>query len=871
MGAILLCSLTANVLLPQARAQILTGRADNSRSGTNSNETYLTPANVNSAQFGKLFAYSVDGYVVSQPLYVPQVIIQGQAHNVVYVATQHDSVYAFDADTFGTGAPLWSKSFINPAQGVTTVPIADQGCATVTAYTEIGIMGTPTIDASTGTLYVDAKTKEVVNGVPSYYHRLHALDITSGAEKFNGPAVISASVLGTSGEVVFSALPQQQRPGLLLSNETVYLGFGSNGCDANAQGWVLAYDASDLQDQVGVFNSAPGEPWGGSVWQAGVGLAGDANGNVFFSTANGVFDENIGGSDFGDSVIKLSLGTNGLSVADYFTPFDQLNMGEHDLDLGSGGDLLLPDQPPPSPAHLLVTIGKTGSIYVIDRDNMGKFDASGNDIVQTIPNATIQYFGGPNFWNNLVYFAPSGETPITAYQLKGGQLLTNPLQSPAIFVDGLPFISANGSTNGVFWIVRNISGNILAAYDASTLMLIYISTQNSGRDALGSTVHFASPMVANGKLYAGTQTQLAVYGLLPVVNIVAGNNQTGTVGSVLPSVLQVQVTDPYSGQPISGFALNFISNAGGSFTNPNPKTNAQGMASTKFMLPTTSGSITINASNTISTVATFMERAVAGTAAAIVPASGQNQTGVVGTKLAAPLVFKVQDKFGNGVTGQQVTLTDNSAGGHFSNNPATTDSRGNASTSYQLPTKAGFITVTATSGTLTPATMQERAISGSPKIVSVVSGNNQTAHKNSKLPLPLVVAVKDLFGNPNANVVVTFSDGGAGGTFSTSKPVTAANGQASVTYTTSPQVWLSDDYSESGRRHPSCVHRNRSVALFCPIAAEFCRDEPGKERNARTLRSSCAPAGGDAHSKSGQYQRSHVPASEAFAPYIWKP
>jgi hypothetical protein len=314
----------------------LTGRGDNSRTGTNSNEPYLTPANVNSAQFGKLFAYNVDGYVVAQPLYVPQVSIPGQGtHNVVYVATQHDSVYAFDADTLGTGTPLWSVSFINPGQGITTVPISDQGCAAVTAYTEVGVMGTPTIDASTGTFYVDAKTKEVVNGVTSYVHRLHALDITTGDEKFGGPVVISASVQGASGEVDFIPLPQQQRPGLLLSNGTVYLGFGSNGCDTNAQGWVMAYNASTLE-QVGVFSTAPGEPWGGSVWQAGVGVALDANGNVFFASANGVFDENIGGSDISDSVIQLSLGANGLSLTDYFTPFDQLNMGQHDLDLGSG-------------------------------------------------------------------------------------------------------------------------------------------------------------------------------------------------------------------------------------------------------------------------------------------------------------------------------------------------------------------------------------------------------------------------------------------------------------------------------------------------------------------------------------------------------
>jgi hypothetical protein len=717
----LCCVLVACVLvgpgpwLLRANAQILTGRADNARTGTNSNEPYLTPANVNSGQFGKLFAYNVDGYVVSQPLYVPQVNIPGQGlHNVVYVTTQHDSVYAFDGDTFGPGAPLWSVNFTNPAQGVTTVPIADQGCAAVTGYTEVGIMGTPAIDLSTGTLYLVAKTKEVSKSITSYVHRLHALDITTGHEKFGGPIVISASVQGASGLVTFSPLPQQQRPGVLLSNGTVYLAFGSNGCDANAQGWVFAYDAGSLQ-QVGVFNSAPGEPWGGSIWQAGVGLAGDSDGNVFFSTANGIFDVNIGGADYGDSVIKMSLGSGGLTVSDYFTPFDQLNMGEHDLDLGSGGDVLLPDQPPPAAAHLMVTNGKTGSIYLIDRDNMGKFDASGNDIVQTIPNATIEYFGAPNFWNKLVYFSPPGETAILAYQLQNGLLSQNPImQSADMFVAGLPFISANGNSNGVFWIVRNVNANILAAYDASTLQLLYASTQNSGRDSLGRCVHFASPVVANGKLYAGTQTQLAVYGLLPVISVTGGNNQTGVVGSVLASNLQVTVTDAYSGKAVSGVTVNFTTTFGGSFTNPNPVTNSQGIASTQYRLPNTAGSITINASSTLSTLATFYERGIAGAPATIVPASGQNQTGVVGTKLPAPLVFKVQDKFGNGVSGQLVSFGDGGAGGRFSPNPASTDARGNATTSYLLPSTPGYVTVTATSGSLPPATMRERGITGSP-------------------------------------------------------------------------------------------------------------------------------------------------------------
>jgi hypothetical protein len=769
---------TAGLGQPLATAQILTGRADNARSGTNSSETYLTPANVNSAQFGKLFSYDVDGYVVAQPLYVPQVSIAGQGtRNVVFVATQHDSVYAFDADSGGTGAPLWWTSFINTAQGITTVPIAEQGCARVTAYTEVGIMGTPVIDTSSGTLYVDAKTKEVVSGVTSYHHRLHALDITTGAEKSGWPVDITASVNGASGLVTFSPLPQQQRPGLLLSNGIIYLGYGSNGCDANAQGWVLAYNPANQpqQMQVGVFNSSPGEPWGASVWQAGVGLAGDASGNVFFSTANGVFDENIGGSDYADSVVQLTLGSNGLTVSDFFTPFDQLNMGQHDLDLGSGGDVLLPDQLPPSPAHLLVTIGKTGAIYVVNRDNMGKFDASGNNIVQTITNATIQYFGSPNFWNNFLYFAPSGETPIIVYKLNNdGTLSLSNQTANTIFVDGLPFISANGTTNGVFWVVRNTSGNILAAYDASSLQLLYTTTQNSGRDALGPTVHFASPMVANGKLYAGTQTELAVYGLLPVITVTAGNNQTGVAGSVLPASLQVQVTDPYSGAPISGFTVTFTSSSGGSFSNRNAVTNAQGIASTQYRLPNTAGSITVNASNTISTIASFYERAIAGPPVAIVPASGQNQTGVVGTQLPAPLVFKVQDKFGNGVSGISVSYSDN-ANGTFSPNPAKTDPHGKASATYLLPSTAGLYTVTATSGSLPPATMKEKAIAGSGNVAgNIISSDKPSARPSTQLRLPVAVA-SDQFANSSAHVTVSFYDGGAGGTFSTNRPITGAN------------------------------------------------------------------------------------------------
>jgi hypothetical protein len=596
----------------QSQVQILTGRVDNSRTGTNSNETFLTVANVNSSQFGKIFAYNVDGYVVAQPLYVPHVSIPGVGvHNVVFVATQHDTVYAFDADTPGSGAPLWSVSFINPVQGITTVPIAEQGCPRVNGYTEVGIMGTPVIDLTSGTMYLDAKTKEVSGNITSYVHRLHALDVTTHAEKFGGPVVIAASVQGPGGEVDFDPLPEMQRPGLLRANGNIYLAYGSNGCDVTAQGWVLAYDATSLA-QVGVFATAPGQAWGGSIWQSGVGLAGDSNGNVYFSTANGVFDVNLGGADFADSVIKLGLNGNELSYVDYFTPFDQLNMGQNDLDLGSGGVTLLPDQPPPATQHMLVTSGKTGAIYLIDRDNMGHFDASGNDILQTLSGQLIEYYGNPNYWNHLVYFAPVGETAIKAYALTDGLLSDTPVaQSPDLFVGGLPFISANGSSNGIVWVVRNAARNILSAFDATTLAQLYATVTNSGRDALGSAPHFGTPIVANGRVYAGTQTQLVVYGLLPLLGSSQGNFQSGTVGTILPVALQVQVSDPYSGKPISGFTVNFSDGGrGGAFSSPSPLTNSQGIAATRYRLPQTPGAITITANNPTSTSTVFNERAV---------------------------------------------------------------------------------------------------------------------------------------------------------------------------------------------------------------------------------------------------------------------
>jgi hypothetical protein len=321
----------------------------------------------------------------ASPLYVANVNIPGKGlRNVVYVATEHDSVYAFDADG-SQSAPLWQVSFIDPAHGITTVPPADTG-ETGDITPEIGITGSPVIDPSTNTLYVVAKTKEGSGGNTTYVHRLHALDIATGSEKLGGPVVIQGSVQGTGdgtsgGQVPFLSLRENQRAALLLNNGVVYVAFASHGDNPPYHGWVFGYSASTLQRTM-VYNVTPnGE--GGGIWQSGDGLAADSSGNVFFVTGDGTFDANSGGRDYGDSIIKIS---SAGAVLDYFTPHDHATMNAGDLDLGSGGTILLPDQPG-AHTHLALSAGKNGTIYVVDRDNMGHYQ-TGNDnqIVQAIVN-----------------------------------------------------------------------------------------------------------------------------------------------------------------------------------------------------------------------------------------------------------------------------------------------------------------------------------------------------------------------------------------------------------------------------------------------------------------------------------------------------
>ena len=499
------------------QVSVLTYHNDVARTGQNLNETILTPANVNQNQFGKLVSYNVDGFVVAQPLYLQNVSIPNSgSHNVVYVATLHDSVYAFDADnTAANGTPLWQISFLNPAMGITSVSGADAGCTGVSHFTEHGIIGTPVIDPYSGTLYVIAKTNE--NG--TYFQRLHALDVATGQEKFGGPVVISASVPGTgdgSSTVTFTALNQMSRPGLLLLNNTIYILFADNGCkQVHNHGWALAYDAQTLQ-QTGVFNTTPNDNNGGS-WQAGSGAAADSSGNIYFETADGLFDADTGGADFGDSILKLTPDDNGLSLADYFTPMGQLLDNLDDLDLGSVGPLVLPDQPGPYP-HLLIGSGKDETIYLVNRDNMGGYSATQDQIVQEVPAVFTGHRDGvATYWNGMVYFQQFS-SPVIAYSLSNGLLSTTPVtQTEVGYSRNYPSsISANGTTNGILWLVTGDSGTnfTLRAFDPTDLTTeFYDSDQAGTRDSLSTTAHWTTPTIANGKVYVGTQTQLVIYGL----------------------------------------------------------------------------------------------------------------------------------------------------------------------------------------------------------------------------------------------------------------------------------------------------------------------------------------------------------------------
>ncbi len=503
----------------------ITYHYDNARTGLNPNETILTPANVSAATFGKLNLLAVDGKVDAEPLYLSAVVLQGQTHNLLYVVTEHDSVYAFDADS---GTQLWKSSAL--ANGETTSD--DHGCSQITP--EIGITSTPIIDrrqGTNGTIFIVAMTKDSSG---TYHQRLHALDITTGAETTGSPTEITGTYPGTGdnssgGNVLFAPGQYAERVGLLLMNQTLYLGWTSH-CDRRPYtGWVMAYSEATLK-QTHVLNLTPNGS-DGSIWMSGAGLAGDASGNIYFLDANGTLDPTVNASgfpinaDYGNAMMKLSTANQSLKVADYFEPYNSIAESNADVDLGSGGALLLPDLTDSSGVvhHLMVGAGKDKNIYVGNRDNLGKYNsANNNSLYQEISNALP---GGawsmPAYFNNTVYYGGVGDY-LKAFSITDAKLEATPSSKSATtfgYPGATPSISSNGTSNGIVWAVDSSTGStaVLHAYDATNLAKeLYTSAQASGgRDSFGTGNKFITPMIINGKVYVGTPSGVAVFGLLP--------------------------------------------------------------------------------------------------------------------------------------------------------------------------------------------------------------------------------------------------------------------------------------------------------------------------------------------------------------------
>ena len=499
---------------------VTTYQYDNTRAGADTNEFLLTPANVNVNNFGRLFTYPVDGYVFAQALVVTNVTIPDKGeHDVLYVVTENDTVYAFDADNY-VPTPYWTNSFIDAAAGIVPVPGA---AANGNIQPEVGITATPVIDPAKGTLYVEARTQETSGTNVVYVHRLHALDIGTGQERtnYNSPVVISdTNYPGTgtpgqndtdgAGHILWNGVRENCRPALLLANGMVYLAYASPGDHPPYYGWVFAYDAHTLE-QKGVFNDDPNAGYGG-IWMTGNGMAADTNGNVYLNTGNGTYDTN---DDYGDSVLKFN-GTNGLTLSDYFTPSDQAMLSSQDLDISSAGLLLLPNSVgTTNHPHLLLSGSKTGTLYLLDRDNMGKYNsANDNQIVQELSGAVGGMWCSPAYFNGNIYIIGNGDF-LKSFTISNATMgITPTAQSSTEFGSATPTISANGTNNAIVWAMGSSGGSaILYAFNATNVAQeLYNSSQNFTRDNPGSAVEFTLPTVANGKVYVGAQYALSVFG-----------------------------------------------------------------------------------------------------------------------------------------------------------------------------------------------------------------------------------------------------------------------------------------------------------------------------------------------------------------------
>jgi hypothetical protein len=526
-------TLSVSTTSTPTNTDIVTFHNDVARTGLNSTETMLTQANVNMHTFGLLRNLAVDGRVDAEPLYLSGLMVNGAAHNVVFVETESESVYAFDSDT---GVTLWQDTVSNLLPAGETASDS-RGCSQV--MPTIGITATPVIDrhaGQNGTMFLVGMSKDAQG---KYHQRLHALDVSTGAELLNGPTEITATYPGTglgnnNGTMTFAPGNYKERAALLLLNSQIYLTFASH-CDVPPyQAWVMAYSESSLH-QTTVLNltpnggdTGPGGQWGsGAIWQSGGGPAADPQGNVYIEVANGAFETTLDGNgfpnqqDFGNAFVKLSLTGNKLAVVDYFTMTGTLNEDESDQDLGSGGPLVLPDLSNGSGTteHLAIAAGKDGAIYVADRTNMGKFNATIDSIYQELLHAVPEGVRGvPAYFNQTLYYCDQASS-LKAFSISNAKVSASPTSSTATnfeYPGALPSVSANGTSNGIVWAIENSGVAVLRAYPANDLTTeLYDSNQAAGSvDHPGLGNKFITPAIADGKVFVATQNGVAVYGLL---------------------------------------------------------------------------------------------------------------------------------------------------------------------------------------------------------------------------------------------------------------------------------------------------------------------------------------------------------------------
>ncbi len=682
---------------PSSAQNVTTQHYDNTRSGSYTTETQLTPSTVTPSTFSRLFSQSVDAQIYAQPLYMQNVNIGGTTHNVVFVATENDTVYAFDADTNGgtNASPLWKASMLTSAHGAasgaTAIPQGDVSTTDITPI--IGITGTPVIDPSTNTIYLVSASKE--NG--SYAQRLHALDITSGAEKFGGPVLLSGTVSGngngsSGGTLTFDQKWHNNRAGLLLLNGIVYIAFAAHGDNGPWHGWILAYNASTLKQTSVWCSSANGI--GAGIWMSGSGIASDnlnptgnsPGGRLFVATGNGTFDAKTpytNTMDYGDSIVRLHLNNGVMTVADDFTPLNQSNLNGADEDVASGGVLVLPDQSG-AHTHLLFQTGKEGRFYIVDRDTMGGFSSSSDNIAQEIPvNGASGSFpiaagiwGMPAFFNNTMYIWGKNDV-LKTFPMSSGKFPTSASSTGPTtigFPSPTPVISSNSGASPILWSLEtdNFSSGtnaVLRATDATNIGNTLYDSSAKSSDNVGGAVKFNVPTVANGKVYVGATNQLSIYGLTngqsPTATPVINPGAESFVGSI-----QVSITDSTPNSQI------FYSTTGTATTASTPYT----------------GPITVSTTTTISAIATatgFLQSAV------------NNETYTLQTQTLMPTFSPAA---GNYTTAQTVIISDASPNPtiyYAINAPATTSSTKSVGPATVTVSQSETINAIATSGTLT--------------------------------------------------------------------------------------------------------------------------------------------------------------------------